>query len=242
MYTVYAITNKINGKKYVGVTKRSCIERYKEHVISANSGSTYKIHCAMRKYGIDNFELSIIESDVPDEKASQKERYYILKLGTLYSEGKGYNVDPGGRGNVGYVFTEEAKQKISSKLKGHVFPKSRNLKIKAAMTGREYKQEWREALSKSRIGRFTKEENPFYGKHHSDSTKNAIGDKNTKHHVLQLDPDTLEVIQRFKNSTAAGEWVVAHNLTSAKPSTCAGRISEVCKLGGTHHIAYTYKW
>lgn len=242
MYTVYAITNQINGKKYIGVTRRDPFVRYKEHICLANSDSLAKIHCAMRKHGVENFKLEILESNVPDELAGQKEQEYILKYNSFYHDGHGYNVNDGGRGNVGYIFTDEAKHKISVKFKGYVFPESRNLKIKEAMTGREYKQEWRDALSKSRLGRFTKEENPFYGKHHSDSTKSIIGDKNTKHHVLQLDPTTLEVIQKFKNSAAAGEWVVAHRLTSAKPSTCAGRIDEVCRLGGTHHIAYTYKW
>jgi group I intron endonuclease len=196
----------------------------------------------MRKHGIANFDVVVLESNVPDEQASQKEREYISKFNTSYADGCGYNVDLGGRGNVGYAFTDEARQKISNSMKGHVFPESRNLKIKAAMTGREYKQEWRDALSKSRLGRFTKDENPFYGKHHSEATKSVIGSKNTKYHVLQLDPNTLEIIQIFKNANAAGKWVVEQGLTSAQPDTCAGRIGEVCRLGSLKHTAYTYKW
>ena len=242
MYTVYLITNQINSKKYVGVTKRNYLERYKEHLHSANSGSTSLIHCAMRKYGTVNFQVSILESDVPDEVAGQREQHYIAELDTFYKNGHGYNMTLGGNGTVGYVFTDDDKRKISDGLRGHVFPESRNRKIQLAMTGRQYKQEWRDALSASRIGRFTGEQNPFYGKHHSEQTKTIVSDKNTKHHVVQIDPDTLEIIQVFKNAAAAGRWVVETGLTSAKPSTCEGRISEVCRANNLNCTAYTYKW
>ena len=242
MYTVYAITNQVNNKKYISVTKRDYILRYKEHVGLANSGSNAILHQAMRKHGIENFKVEVLEDNISVELAGEKEREYISKLNTSYANGCGYNVNEGGRDNVGYTFTEAAKKKISESLKGRVYPESRNLKIKKAMTGREYKQEWKDALSKSRLGRFTKEENPFYGKHHSDATKAVIGTKNTKWRVLQLDPDTLEVLQVFKNACAAGRWVVEHGLTSAKPDTCAGRIGEVCRQNNLNNTAYTYKW
>jgi predicted GIY-YIG superfamily endonuclease len=47
---VYQITNKLNGKIYVGQTKFSVEKRFKQHA-KANS----VIGCAIRKYGIENF-------------------------------------------------------------------------------------------------------------------------------------------------------------------------------------------
>lgn len=242
MYEIYAITNLVNGKKYVGTTKRGYMVRFRKHIQQSESGSTAKLHCAMRKYGIESFTIEVIESDIPDNQASQKEREYIAKFNTLYANGHGYNVDAGGRGNVGYTYTEADKQKMSNSMKGHKFPESRNLKIKAAMLGREYKQEWKDALSKARKGRFTKEDNHFYGKHHSTATKEMIGETKTKYRVQRLDAKTLEVLQVFKNRNAAGEWVVSQGLSSAKPATCAGRIYFVCCQGDLNNIAYTYKW
>ena len=110
MYEIYAITNLVNGKKYVGATKRGYLVRYRKHIQQSESGSTAKLHCAMRKYGIESFTIEVIESDIPDNQASQKEREYIAKFNTLYANGHGYNVDAGGRGNVGYTYTESDKQ------------------------------------------------------------------------------------------------------------------------------------
>ena len=242
MNDVYLITNRVNGKRYVGVTCRGYLERFKEHVNSAMSGSTTILHSAIRKYGVNNFDVMLLESDVSDDDVSQREKHYIQLYNTFYTSGIGYNMTEGGGGVAGYKHTSSTKQKISASLSGHVFPKGRNKKIQAAMTGREYKPEWRKALSAARSGRFNGPDNPFYGKHHSASTKSLVSKANTKHEVLQLDPVTKEVLRRFDNARQAGQWVVTQGITSASPSTCEGRISEVCRKGNLHSTAYSFSW
>ncbi len=242
MNEVYLITNRVNGKRYVGITCRGYQERFKEHIHEALNGSTTILHNAIRKYGVDNFDLMLLESDVPDELIGKREQHYIALYNTFYSSGIGYNMTEGGGGMSGYKHTEDAKNKISESLQGHQFPQSRNKKIQKAMTDREYKPEWRAALSQARLGRFTKEENPFYGKHHSERTKQRVSDANTKHAVLQLDPISHELLQRFKNPKAAGEFVVASGYTKAHPNTCGGRISEVCRSGKLSCTAYGFSW
>ena len=242
MYTVYLITNNVNSKKYVGVTIRSVEERYREHIREAESGSRWLLHCAMRKYGSSNFSLDVLEVDVPDEDAGDRERYYIQFHNTYYVNGYGYNMTLGGNGTVGYVFTDEAKQKISNSMKGHVFSPERNAKVRAAMLGREYKQEWRDALSAARLGRFKGPDNPFFGRKHKPETKKAVSDANTRYAILQIDPKTLEVIREFKNAPEAGKWVVANGYSSALPTTCECRISEVCRKNNLNLSAYTFKW
>ena len=242
MNEVYLITNRVNGKRYVGITCRGYQERFKEHIYEALNGSTTILHNAIRKYGVDNFDLMLLESDIPDELISKREQHYIALYNTFYSSGIGYNMTEGGGGMSGYKHTEDAKHKISESLQGHQFPQSRNKKIQEAMTGRDYKPEWRAALSQARLGRFTKEENPFYGKHHSEKTKQRVSDANTKHAVLQLDPISHELLQRFKNPKAAGEFVVASGYTKAHPNTCGGRISEVCRSGKLSCTAYGFSW
>ena len=242
MNEVYLITNRVNGKRYVGITCRGYQERFKEHIHEALNGSTTILHNAIRKYGVDNFDLILLESDVPDELIGKREQHYIALYNTFYSSGIGYNMTEGGGGMSGYKHTEDAKNKISESLQGHQFPQSRNKKIQEAMTGREYKPEWRAALSQARLGRFTKEENPFYGKHHSEKTKQRVSDANTKHAVLQLDPISHELLQRFKNPKAAGEFIVASGYTKAHPNTCGGRISEVCRSGKLSCTAYGFSW
>lgn len=242
MNEVYLITNRVNGKRYVGITCRGYRERFKEHIHEALNGSKTILHNAIRKYGINNFDLMLLESNVPDELIGGREQHYIALYNTFYASGIGYNMTEGGGGMAGYKHTEDTKHKISESLQGHKFPESRNRKIQEAMTGRVYKPEWRAALSQSRLGRFTKEENPFYGKHHSEKTKQRVSDANTKHAVLQLDPISHEVLQRFKNPKAAGDFVVASGYTKANPNTCGGRISEVCRNGKLSCTAYGFSW
>lgn len=242
MNEVYLITNRINGKRYVGITCRGYQERFKEHVSQAANGSRLIFHEAIRKYGSDNFDVICLESNILDCDIEAKEKYYISLYNTFYENGIGYNMTEGGGGMCGYKHTEEAKKKISTGLIGHKFPESRNKKIQEAMTGREYLPEWRASLSQSRKGRFLKEDNPFYGKHHSDATKQQVSAANTKFAVLRIDPRTHEVLERFQNPRAAGEWVVCNGLSSAHPDTCKERIREVCRHGGESCTAYSFGW
>ena len=68
MAVVYKITNKINGKIYIGQTTRTFEQRWKEHCNDAmNFKDIYLFHNAIRKYGKENFECEILESNIPDE-------------------------------------------------------------------------------------------------------------------------------------------------------------------------------
>jgi predicted GIY-YIG superfamily endonuclease len=52
---VYKLTNKLNGKVYVGQTKNTVERRVRSHVKTKRS----LIGKAIRKYGIESFEISI---------------------------------------------------------------------------------------------------------------------------------------------------------------------------------------
>lgn len=242
MNEVYLVTNLINNKRYVGITCRGYLVRWKEHVLNASEGSKVILHNAIRKYGADNFRVELLESDVPDDLIESRERHFIELYQSHYSTGQGYNMTEGGGEVCGYHHTETSKSKISESLKGHRFPESRNIKIQQAMTGREYKPEWREALSAVRKGRFTKDDNPFYGKHHTDLTKSKISKANSKHRVQAICPSTGEVVRVFANTCEAGRWIVSSGASLSKPLTCSGRIGEVCRGCNPKCTAYGYHW
>lgn len=242
MNDVYLITNIVNGKQYVGVTCRGYQARFKEHINESLNFSSTILHNAIRKYGPESFKVELLEDSVPDSDIEHREQYYIKKYNTFYTSGHGYNMTEGGGGMVGYKHTDVSRSKISDSLKGHVFSEERNQKIQAAMLGREYKPEWRRALSESRKGRFTGTDNPFYGKHHSEDTKSTISDANSKFAILQIDIHTHEVIHEFKNLNKAGQWVVDNGLSVAQPATCALRIGEVVRNSNTACTAYGYHW
>ena len=176
MYRIYLITNLINGKLYVGITEKKIESRFAQHVKSSfKEKPKCMLHNAIKKYGVENFSFELIEDDIPFEKGPEKERYYIKKYNSYYKYKKGYNMTFGGKGTVGYIFTDEVRKKISLAGIGRVFSPERNEKVRQSMIKREYKEEWKESLRNS-IGDRTGENNPFYGKKHSDETKQKISE------------------------------------------------------------------
>lgn len=97
MIDIYLITNKINGKRYIGKTKKSYQERFKEHCLSYNHGCRTYIACAIHKYGKDNFSIQLIDK-VKDDTWKYWENYYIKKYNSHYTQG-GYNITWGGDSN-----------------------------------------------------------------------------------------------------------------------------------------------
>ena len=97
---VYLITNKVNGKQYVGQTIRSLEERWKDHCRVRDENY---FHRAIRKYGPENFSLEIIDTAETDEELDEKEIFWIKELNTLFPNG--YNLKEGGdvsmRGRLG---------------------------------------------------------------------------------------------------------------------------------------------
>lgn len=241
MNEVYLITNKVNGKRYVGITCRGYQARFNEHVLEAAAGSPAMLHNAMRKYGSENFDVICIESNIPDEEIEQKEKYYISLYNTFYPSRIGYNMTEGGGGMCGYKHTPEARAKISKNLQGHVFPESRNMKISKANKGVPKTAAHRKALSEARKGKYTKEQNPFYGKHHSEYSKSLVSKANSKYTVYRLS-DEYEVLQVYNNYCDAGRWVVSSGRSKADPLTCAIRITEVCNGSNAKCKAYGFHW
>jgi group I intron endonuclease len=82
-FIIYLITNKVNGKTYVGKTTKSLEERFKRHMYNCKEGNTY-LYKAMRKHGSENFKAEILEETSP-EKLDKQERYWILKLTPEYN-------------------------------------------------------------------------------------------------------------------------------------------------------------
>ena len=224
MFKVYLITNTENQMKYVGVTCRDVEVRFKEHVSNALvSNSMAPLHQAIRKFGADKFVVEVLESEVVQEDARDRELFYISKYHT--SEPDGYNNYRSGMG--GLLHSEESKQHISEGLVGHVWSESRNEKVRQAMIHRDYKQSWSDNLSASRKGRFTKENNPFFGRSHTPEVKARILQSRFSHpdHHVECVSSDGKVIASFNCFADAGRWVVAQGLAKTDAVTCAERIS-----------------
>ena len=146
MYTLYQHRNKINGKIYIGITRRSPTERW------GSRGSRYysspHFNSAIKKYGWDNFEHIILLENLTQEEASQKEKEYIALFHSNERE-YGYNETTGGE--ISFELTEEAKKKKSEAMKGnkngcHPCSKETKEKIRKALLGKKFSEERKEKL------------------------------------------------------------------------------------------------
>jgi group I intron endonuclease len=92
---IYKITNKENGKSYIGLSVN--IEaRWSDHIKKMNSEEQYDkpLYRAFRKYGLSSFTFEILE-ECKSSELSIKEQYWIEELKTAY-EDFGYNLTFGG--------------------------------------------------------------------------------------------------------------------------------------------------
>lgn len=89
---IYKITNKVNGKSYIGQTRYTLEFRWRQHLHKRDN--TY-FHNAIKKYGPDNFQLEILE-ECPFSSLNEREMFYIAKYNTFKD---GYNLTIGGDGN-----------------------------------------------------------------------------------------------------------------------------------------------
>lgn len=113
MIGIYKITNKINGKAYIGQSKHTK-RRWREHV---NGLENSTISNAIKKYGEENFIFEMLEV-CSIEDLNSREIYYIDKFKTF---GEGYNMTIGGDGvkGVGKVLAPEDIPNIISDLRSN---------------------------------------------------------------------------------------------------------------------------
>jgi len=90
---IYKIKNKINGKSYIGQTTASLSIRKQRHVTGK-----FAIGNALRKYGKDAFEDSILYEAKDSEDLNLAEIRLIKEENTLYPNG--YNLMPGGQARL----------------------------------------------------------------------------------------------------------------------------------------------
>jgi group I intron endonuclease len=153
-YIVYIHRNKINDKKYIGITKRTTIERW------GSNGQRYKrsnpyFYNAIEKYGWENFEHIIYAEGLSKNDACNIEIKLIKEYKTQEKE-FGYNIESGG---TSAHMSDETKQKISKALKGNKngqgikCSEEKKKKISEAQKGRKLTEEHKLKLSLAKKGK-----------------------------------------------------------------------------------------
>jgi len=169
-YFIYKLTCTINNKLYIGASQNPT-NRLKQHRCQARNGSKSPVHRAMRKHGVDTFQMEVLfGSPDKDYLFNEMEPYFIA----LY-EGvgpKGYNATPGGQKGPPKGFkkppmSEETRRKMSEAGRMRMTPEMRehlSKKVRASMTdemrehnrlmhlGKKATDETRKKLSAQRMG------------------------------------------------------------------------------------------
>jgi group I intron endonuclease len=122
-HVIYKITNTVNGKIYIGQTKKfrgekkyGIEKRFKSHISASkrNKGCP-KLCNSMRKYGSDKFIIEQIDEASVDH-IDEKEIHYI-KLYNSTNDNIGYNITMGGGGLKSVHPTDETRKKMSNARK-----------------------------------------------------------------------------------------------------------------------------
>lgn len=139
---LYVVTNRVNGKQYVGITA-NIEQRRREHL--SGHGSRL-LHHAIKKYGKDSLQWDVwYEGDEGWIKTMEYRAIVMLETRAP----RGYNLTLGGEGSVGWKpgeetkarmraahlgkkhsLTQETREKISRALKG----KNRSIEVLARLT------------------------------------------------------------------------------------------------------------
>lgn len=240
---IYKITNNKNNKIYIGQTiKQRPTDRYSQHRYLAThpqqeKGMSY-LHKAMNKYGLENFSFEVIEQ-IDNSQLNTKQQYWIQYYDSMIPNG--YNMTEGGEGTQGYSrqqsIEERLKRQQSNKKYYAEHPEVKQQigkRTKKLWENTQYRQKVTEGVHKfynQHPDIFKGQNNPFYGKHHTEQSLQKIKEAAKKRQlpIAQLDKDTLETIKVYDGvKVAQRELQVSH-----------GWISKAAKQ---NKVAYGYRW
>ena len=219
-YLIYKHTNKLNGKSYIGLTKRTTKARW------GKNGTYYK-QCtkfwnAIQKYGWEAFDHCIIAENIATLiEANELEQYYISFYNTICD---GYNISKGGF-DKSYCNIEVYQMTVTKQIIARY--------ESAAEAEREVQID-RGSISKCCRGEqisaggwywcFAKDYDQYQIRQKSNRFSRDIP-------VDQLDKETNQIINSFKSISEAARYL---NKSSGK------HIGECCCY--KRKTAFGYKW
>jgi group I intron endonuclease len=106
---IYRVTNKVNGKSYIGQTTLTLAQRWACHITSREKAPLAR---AIRKYGREAFTLDTLCECDSREMLDAAEIDWIARASTKAP--KGYNLKDGG--NAGVPLTDEIRARMSALL------------------------------------------------------------------------------------------------------------------------------
>jgi group I intron endonuclease len=123
IYSIYKVTNKSNGKVYIGFASNLTKRKYRHKHYSLVKKVTNHFYTAIRKYGWNNFDWEIIYQTKDKQYClNVMEKFFIEEYRSYigFDDCFGYNMTLGGDGALGNhkPKTPEHKKRISQSHKG----------------------------------------------------------------------------------------------------------------------------
>src|SRR5262245_60321559 len=137
MIVVYEVKNLMNGKSYLGVSKNGLSDRKSKHLWTARNNRGYRLAAAIRKYGEENFEFSVVCECNSYKEAMATEVELIRQLRPQY------NVTDGGEGVHGLKMSKETKARLAAAIKARPNP----------WIGRKHSDESKHKMREAKLGR-----------------------------------------------------------------------------------------
>lgn len=133
---IYIVRCIPTNRCYVGQTAGPLRRRWLAHIRDAsNPHKTYRslLHDAIKKYGVENFSVGILENCKSSSELDSAEQWWIAVLGTCPpSLGFGYNLDSGGR--VGKHFSGEMREAMNIARKNTTYVASAETRLKMSLS------------------------------------------------------------------------------------------------------------
>lgn len=215
IYIVYIHTNKINNKKYVGMTRMSLKERWKK---GTNYFHNEDLTNDVRKYGQENFDHEVYASGLTREEASELEKELIKKFDTTNPE-YGYNLDSGG---LNPKHAESTKKKMREKRLGYKQSEETKEKLRIASTG-----------NKNCLGRKQTEEAKRKNRE-AHLNKTHVCSQEAKDRIMMSHKNRIEVVCVELNMTFPSISAGAR-YTNCSEGTISGVLRGVGKTAGGYH-------
>lgn len=172
---IYLWTNIVNNKKYVGQTRSfyKRMSQYKKGNFNKYMGN------AINKYGLENFDITILEKDVDFYSLDEREQYW-LDFYKSYESENGYNICHIASSTFGFKHSDKTKEELSNMVKQRYVDNPELVQMLQSennpMYGKKHSDEWRKEHSehirnkwenkeyrKIQTERMIGENNPMYG-------------------------------------------------------------------------------
>lgn len=152
---IYKAVSKTTGKVYIGQTTQGLQRRISQHIRAAKNNRKGHFMNALRLYGKEDFEWSIICSiydstkELISDRLNVLERYFVSEYDSFNN---GYNATIGGDGTTGHSLTPENKAKLLAANLGKKLSEEHKRKIGDSVRGKAKPDHMKTKLSETRKG------------------------------------------------------------------------------------------